>query len=192
MGSSKSFASEGEKIITSPSEVKNVDTPEPKIETETEGLVTVEEVLLGRVKFDDLSIEHQENIKELVSKINEFFKDYKWPKQLPKKVNDGFRRKQDAPKGGSATSWHYQGCAIDLDDDLSGVTWKYVWENRFKAKKLGLYFEHPCWTHHKNGTWMHIQTKPPKSGKRFFVPSSQPNPNPSFWDGKYEAELDKP
>jgi len=152
-------------------------------------LVSVEEILMGRIKFEALPTDHQENVKELVEKINKFFDGYEWPKQLPKKVNDGYRRPQDAPKNGSPTSWHYKGAAIDLDDDSSGVTWKYVWANRFKLKELGLYVEHPCWTNHKGGSWIHIQTRPPRSGKRFFIPSIQPNPNPSFWDGKYEAEL---
>jgi uncharacterized protein YcbK (DUF882 family) len=195
LGNSRSVAPES--IAT------NEDKPEPKKteelpkeeekkkpETSVKKLITIEEVLMGRVKFEELPEEHQKNIEELVEKINKLFEGYSWPKQLPKKVNDGYRRPQDNPKNGSATSWHFKGAAIDLDDDDSGITWKYVWANRRKLKELGIYVEHPCWTHHKAGTWVHLQIKAPKSGKRFFIPSTQPNPNPSFWDGKYEADLD--
>lgn len=154
-------------------------------------LVTKEEILLGRVKYEDLTDEQKKNIDILVDRINRFFAGYTWPSKLPKKVNDGLRRPQDAPKNGSATSWHYRGAAIDLDDDDSGVTWQYVWANRKKLKEIGLWVEHPNWTHGSAGTWMHFQIYPPKSGKRFFVPSTQPAPAPKFWDGKYEAELDQ-
>jgi len=194
LGNSKPVTA-SEEAPKTPPKAPETNSEEPKKEekpkTATKPLITIEEVLMGRVKFDDIPKEHQDNLKELVEKINKFFEGYTWPKQLPKKVNDGYRRPQDSPKNGSATSWHFKGAAIDLDDDASGVTWKYVWQNRFKLKELGLYVEHPCWTNHKNGSWIHIQTKPPRSGKRFFIPSTQPNPNPAFWDGKYEAELDK-
>ena len=154
-------------------------------------LINIEDILLRRVKMDELSDEHQNNIKELHRRINSFFEGYIWPSSLPKKVNDGYRRPQDIPKNGSATSWHFKGAAIDLDDDDAGTTWKYVWANRNKLKSIGLWVEHPNWTHGSAGTWIHFQIYPPKSGKRFFIPSVQPAPAPTFWDGKYEIELDK-
>jgi hypothetical protein len=194
MGNSQSVASEAVKDVENKSEPKKEEPPvkeEKKPQVAVKQFVTIEDILMGRAKFEELPEEHQKNMEELVEKINKFFEGYTWPKQLPKKVNDGYRRPQDSPKNGSATSWHFKGAAIDLDDDASGITWKYVWENRFKLKKLGLYVEHPCWTNHKGGSWIHLQIRAPRSGKRFFVPSTQPNPNPAFWDGKYEAELDK-
>lgn len=153
-------------------------------------LVSIEDILMGRVKLEELPQDHQDNVKELQKRINKFFEGYSWPSSLPKKVNDGYRRPQDAPKNGSATSWHFKGAAIDLDDDDAGTTWKYVWANRKKLKEIGIWVEHPNWTHGA-GTWMHFQIYPPKSGKRFFVPSTAPAPAPKFWDGKYEAELDQ-
>lgn len=151
-------------------------------------LITRDQILMGRVAYENLSADEQRNVDTLVQRVNEFFKDYKWP--LQKKVNDGYRRPQDRPANGAAMSLHFVGGAVDLDDDDAGTTWKYIFANRDKLKEIGLWMEHPCWTHYSGGTWVHMQIAPPKSGRRFYVPSSAPNPNPSFWDGKYEATLD--
>jgi len=149
-------------------------------------MISMKEILMGRMVEAELTEEQAKNVVILLERINKIRAAY----GKPLKVNDGVRRLQDTPKNGSITSWHLKGAAIDLDDDDSGFLWKWVFENRSKLTEWGLWVEHPGWTHHKNGTWMHFQIYPPKSGKRFFIPSSQPNPNPSFWDGKYETELD--
>lgn len=151
-------------------------------------LLTVEELLMGRVKMSDLSEQDQKNVKETVRRINLLFEGFVWPHK--KKVNDGYRRPQDKPKNGASMSTHFSGLAVDLDDELAGEVWKYVFENRKRMKEIGVWAEHPNWTHSSGGTWMHLQIKAPKSGKRFYVPSSQPDPNPKFWDGKYESNLD--
>lgn len=163
---------------TAESETKHVLAP----------LVTKEMLLMNRVKFEDLAADEQKNIQETVEKINLFFEGFSWP--LQKKVNDGYRRSQDKPKNGATLSNHFKGAAVDLDDDDAGTIWKYVWSNRFKLKEIGIWCEHPCWTHCDGMSWMHFQIFPPKSGKRFYIPSNRPNPAPHFWDGKYEKELD--
>jgi hypothetical protein len=151
-------------------------------------MIEIKDILLGRVEFDKLTKEEQDNIIILRDRINEFFKGYVWP--LKKKVNDGYRRPQDKPKNGAALSMHFRGAAIDLDDDDAGTVWKYVYTNRAKLKDIGLWLEHPCWTHCDGMSWLHFQIYPPKSKRRFYVPSTRPNPNTKFWDGKYEKELD--
>lgn len=176
----------GNKPITEP-----IDKKEAVIVPQEEpmALISKEDILMGRVKWEDLSPEVHENIEKLVERVNIFFEDFKWPKELPRIVNDGFRRPQDVPKGGAVKGAHLEGLAIDLDDNESGIVWKYVWENRELLKDLGIWVEHPCWTHNSGGTWIHMQVVAPKSGNRFFIPNSSPNPNPSFWDGKYDLKL---
>jgi hypothetical protein len=150
-------------------------------------LFTREDLLMGRVKYEDLPDDHKVNVDTTVERVNRFFEGYEWP--LRKRVNDGYRRPEDRPKNGAALSTHFRGAAVDLDDDDAGTVWKYVWENRQKLKEIGLWLEHPCWTHCDGMSWIHMQIVPPKSGNRFYVPSTRPNPNPKFWDGKYESEL---
>lgn len=150
-------------------------------------IISLSDLLMGRVKFGDLPAEHQANLMTVENRINRFFDGYSWP--LKKVINDGYRRAQDRPKNGAALSNHYVGAAVDLDDDDAGTVWKHVYANRAKLKDIGLWMEHPCWTHCDGMSWLHFQVVPPKSGNRFYIPSTRPNPNPKFWDGKYEPDL---
>src|SRR5690606_16949728 len=126
-------------------------------------------ILMGRVEFKDLPKEHQDNLMILLERINKFFKAYTCPSTLPRIVNDGYRRPQDKPKNGAALSTHFRGAAIDLDDDIKGTVWKYVWENRHRLKELGLWMEHPGYTHYvdpktgQESSWLHFQIFPPAS-----------------------------
>ena len=143
------------------------------------------EILMGRIKFDECSAEQKANLLVLYDRINQVRKAY----GKPLKVNDGLRLPNNKPKNGAEKSNHYKGAAIDLDDDDAGTFWKWVFENRQLLADIGLWCEHPCWTHCDGMSWMHFQIVPPNSGNRFYVPSIRPNPNPSFWDGVYEPEL---
>lgn len=150
-------------------------------------MISLKELLMGRQAESDLSPEQAQNAKILLERINKVRAAY----GKPIKVNDGIRRAQDTPKNGAAKSKHLIGAAIDLDDDDAGTFWKWCFANRKLLADIGLWVEHPCWTHCDGMSWMHFQMLPPASGKRFFVPSTRPNPNPKFWDGVYEAALDK-
>ncbi len=148
-------------------------------------MISLKEVLMGRQTFDELTAEQKKNVVILLERINKVRTKY----GKPMKVNDGVRRPQDTPKNGAKASTHLIAAAIDIDDDDAGTFWKWVYENRAFIAEVGLWVEHPCWTHCDGMSWMHFQIVPPASGNRFFVPSSRPNPAPHFWDGKYEAEL---
>jgi len=147
--------------------------------------MTIDEILMGRANFLDLSEEIRKNLINLVKRINLFESFY----HEKFKLNDGFRRLEDTPKNGSKKSKHLEGLAVDIDDDDKGALWQWIFDNRKLLAEIGLWVEHPCWTHCNGKSWIHLQIVPPNSGNRFFIPSSEPNPNPSFWDGKYENEL---
>ena len=68
-------------------------------------------------------------------------------------------------KGAAVKSKHMSGEAVDLYDP-DGVIDDYFMDNPGPLVALGLYQEHPSAT--KN--WCHIQTVPPRSGKRVFYP----------------------
>lgn len=149
--------------------------------------VSIKEFLMGRIKPEDMEKEHHENMMDLLGKVNQVRERY----GKPWKINDGFRRAQDRPKNGSATSWHYKGAAIDVDDNDAGdfAKWCVEPDNLKFIASLDLYMEDPRWTN-GNGSWVHFQSKAPRSGKRVFVPSSAKPGNPSLWDGKYDPSLD--
>lgn len=147
-------------------------------------MISMDEILCGRAKLEDLPEDIQANLLELHRKINLLRTAY----NKPMKVNDGLR----IVKGGGATkSKHLLGAAIDLDDNDEGELWSWVLENLELIQEIGLWMEHPCWTHCAKGTWMHFQITPPGSKHRIFVPDTNPNPNPDFWDGKYDSRFDK-
>jgi hypothetical protein len=148
-------------------------------------MIIMKEILMNRAKLEDLSEEIQKNLQILLQRINIVRSAY----GKPMKVNDGYRRPQDAPKGGSPTSWHYKGAAIDIDDNDSGDFAKWVINNLEIIKDAGLWIEDIRWTN-GCGSWVHFQIYPPKSNKRVFIPSTKPPCNPNIWDGKYDKKLD--
>lgn len=149
--------------------------------------ISMDELLLGRVKLDQLPADIQSNLKMLHERINKLRTAY----GKPLKVNDGFRRPQDNPKNGAAKSKHFVGQACDLDDNDAADLWNWVLANLDLMQEIGLWMEDPRWTHGSVGTWMHFQIVPPGSGKRIFVPSTKPAIAPKLWDGKYDAKYDK-
>src|SRR5690606_23418639 len=79
-------------------------------------MISLKKILMSRVEFDKLPKEHQDNLMVLLERINKVCSIY----GKPMKVNDGYRRPQDSPNNGSATSWHLKGAAIDIDDNDAG------------------------------------------------------------------------
>jgi hypothetical protein len=160
------------------------------IETIGGAVISIKEILMGRVKFEDLSPELQANVTELHTKINLL----RTAISRPLKVNDGLRRVGvDMPKNGAAQSNHYLGFAIDIDDDDSAWLWQWVLANLDLMQEIGLFMEDPRWTHGK-GTWMHFQIRPPKSGKRIYIPvdpTKTPAIAPDLWDGHYDKKYDQ-
>jgi hypothetical protein len=82
-------------------------------------------------------------------------------------------------------SMHLQGLAIDIADS-DGKLWKWCIDNLDFLQSLGLYLEDKRWTR----TWVHFQLAAPRSGKRIFIPNSQPAPHPNIWDGNYDKKYD--
>lgn len=148
-------------------------------------MISMREILGGRAELKDLPQDIQKNLNTLLERINKIRTIY----GKPMKVNDGLRIVQG---GGSSKSKHLIGAAIDIDDDSNGTLWKWLMkpEQMKLLKDVGLWLEHGCWTHCSKGTWVHFQILPPTSGNRIYIPNSDPNPNPSFWDGKYDKKFD--
>jgi hypothetical protein len=151
-------------------------------------MITLEE-LLCQVPWDSIPKDHQENLKDLLVKINKIRSAY----NRPMIVTSGYRTKEDQKRinPGAPFSGHLRGECVDIADS-DGELAKWILKNLEMAKDLGFWFEHFGYTHPKNkGWWVHFSIKPPKSNKRIFIPSSSLNPNPEFWDGKYDLKFDK-
>lgn len=67
--------------------------------------------------------------------------------------------------GGAKLSKHMTGHACDLADP-KGDFGRWCLSNPDVLQRIGLWAEHPDYT----DGWVHLQTIPPKSGRRFFRP----------------------
>lgn len=146
--------------------------------------ITIEEYLMGRIKFEELPKEHQDNISIIIPIItqllNRFYKDN--PEEQRHGVSSGYRRKEDhiriynqinekrktqglteriIPWG----SKHLSGAAIDIEDK-NKVLKEWIKNNESVLESLNLYCEDFSYTE----SWVHFQIIAPISKKRFFIP----------------------
>ena len=72
-----------------------------------------------------------------------------------------------ATPNAAPNSMHLTGEAVDLNDaDGEFDDWLMGAEGQRALEEIGLWMEHPAFTK----TWSHVQTRPPKSGRRVFYP----------------------
>lgn len=75
-----------------------------------------------------------------------------------------------ATANAAAHSTHMTGEALDVRDDRTSralARWVLLLPLE-RLEAFGLWFERPQWT----PNWIHGQTRPPKSGNRFYIPST--------------------
>ena len=130
--------------------------------------------LLGKYEFADLPKDHQDNILDLLYKINKI-RDT-WGK--PMTVSSGYRSMDDhlriyREKGIvdkskiPMKSKHLSGLAVDISDP-SGALATYIQS----SSGVRLLDQTGLWCEALSSTpgWVHFQCIPPASGKRFFLP----------------------
>jgi hypothetical protein len=135
-------------------------------------MITMEELLSNQAKLNELEPDIQNNLNELLLRINKVRTS--WGK--PMTVTSGFRTMKHhleiyAAKGITDKSKipmksnHLYGRAVDISDPT------HVLQNWCKANEpllaeIGLWMEDFSVTK----TWCHFQINPPQSGKRWFMP----------------------
>ncbi|MBI4206655.1 MAG: hypothetical protein HY527_16665 [Betaproteobacteria bacterium] len=129
---------------------------------------------------DELTDEIRRNAEETVARANELLKRAGFEHVCS--VNSGWRpqRINAATENASATSHHITGRAVDLPDpDRTLAAWCVNHLDVLAA--IGLWLEDPRWTYDDSGEhWVHVQTIPPRSGRRVFIPSKEPPKDPDF------------
>jgi hypothetical protein len=135
--------------------------------------------LLGTTKWEGVPTEHQENLTTLLEKLNKI--RVKLDKIMI--VSSGYRSIEEQarinPK--SPKSGHLRGECADIYDP-TGELRNWVLNNMDFIVDVGFWFEDFRYTK----GWVHFSIKPPKSGKRIFIPYSGPIPYPELWDGIYK------
>jgi hypothetical protein len=144
-----------------------------------------EELLKGRdVKYPaDYTQEVSDNLDKLLIPLNKI-RDA-WGK--PMTVTSGWRPPSinGATPGAATHSKHMEGLAADISDPDNSL-WHWVLENLQLMKDLDLFMEDRRWT----PGWVHLGLGQPASGRRIFVPSSNPPVDPDSWDGVYDHTFD--
>lgn len=138
-------------------------------------MITMRELLKG-IPISDIPHNHQINLEELLAKMNIIRKAY----NKSMLVTSGYRTTQDhlriysqiaasrgvdfdrskVPMG----SRHLSGEAVDISDK-DGTLFQWCKDNVKLLEEVGLWCEEK-----DDQKRVHFQTKPPRSGKRFFKP----------------------
>lgn len=127
--------------------------------------------LIKDIPLSDIPISHQHNLEELLKRINVIRTAY----GKPMTITSGYRSKQDhlriyrskgvpdhkIPMG----SLHLSGEACDVSDPKQELQ-KWCKANVHILEEVGLW----CEDFSATVNWVHFQSRPPKSGKRFFLP----------------------
>lgn len=135
-------------------------------------MISLKEILMGRVEFNDLPKEYQDNLMILLERINKVRAAY----GKPMKVTSGYRSLEDhlriyRNKGITdqsripMKSKHLSGLAIDIFDPNKDLQ-KWCLANESLLEQYQLWMEDFSAT----PNWCHFQCDPPKSGKRWFLP----------------------
>lgn len=135
--------------------------------------ITLEQFFMGRDKqyAAQLTPEFRANAAETVLRANALLTLFFFlnPAAKARKVNSGWRPPavNAATKGAAALSKHMTCQAVDLSDpDGELDAWLMTEAGQDALIDIGLWMEHP------NATprWAHVQTVPPRSGRRVFMP----------------------
>lgn len=146
--------------------------------------VTVHDYFMGRDKAysDECTLEIQRNAVEIVSRANRLLAaaavDGVIPgvdQQTKTAIASGWRpngvnaRTQNAATG----SKHITAQAVDIQDTPDRALARWCLRNLDALDEAGVWMENPQWTG-GNDPWVHWQLVPPKSGKRVYIPSTNP------------------
>lgn len=128
-------------------------------------MITLKELLKNREKVypNDYTEEVQKNIADLLIKINIIRQAW----GNPMIVTSGWRPKEinEHTPGAAKNSKHILGLAVDIADK-DGSLYRWLLNNVNILERAELWVE----TKTCCPTWVHFQSTPPLSGRRFFDP----------------------
>lgn len=128
-------------------------------------MITLADYWMGRDRTHaaDLTAAIRASAEVTVERINRLLAAAK----VSGKVSSGWRPPaiNAGVKGAAKRSKHMTGQASDLADP-KGDLGRWCLDNVAELERIGLWLEHPSAT----PTWCHLQTVPPKSGRRVFHP----------------------
>lgn len=147
-------------------------------------MITNEQYFMGRdAKYPaELTAEIRHNAGVLVGKVNTLLAMAETEGIVPgfdqvtgTHVASGWRPAgvNERTANAAKTSKHLTGQGVDLQDSAGRALARWCLRNLDALEDLGLWMEDPQWTGGRD-PWVHLQTVPPGSGKRVYVPSTAP------------------
>jgi hypothetical protein len=145
-------------------------------------MITLQQYWMGRdLEYAaDLTAEIEANAQTLLERVNLLLEKAAADGVIPDldattgtQVGSGWRPKtlNDTIPNAGKTSNHIIGLAVDLRDlPPERALARWCLRNGALMEEVGLWMEDPKWT----PSWVHLQSRPPKSGKRVYVPSDSP------------------
>lgn len=126
-------------------------------------MITIDQYLHLKDQYpDEYNDEIGANAKELLDRVNKLLAMHQGQSVL----RSGWRpAEHNKTIGGAPNSLHLTGCAVDVAD-VDGSLAVWLKANEKYMEDFQLWAEEPSYTK----TWCHLQSKPPKSGKRFYIP----------------------
>lgn len=125
-------------------------------------MITRDEILMGRDKAFPLNPEQENSLYILTTRLNKFRAIY--GKSMV--ISSGYRPAGiNARVGGATNSAHIACQACDFRD-VNGDIRKFIQENPSVLEACDLY----CEDFKHTPTWVHLQTRRTRSGKRIFKP----------------------
>jgi hypothetical protein len=147
-------------------------------------VITLAQYWMGRdTKYAaELTAEIQHNASTLVGKVNNLLNFAEEDGVAPgadqvtgNAVASGWRPLfvNDRTRNAAAGSKHLSGLGVDLQDTPNRDLARWCLKNLDALEAAGLWMEDPQWTGGAD-SWVHLQSVPPGSGRRVFIPSTAP------------------
>ena len=137
-------------------------------------MITKEQYLMGRDTTypDDFTDAIDQNAQTTVDTVNPLLDAFFSDTGILLGVASGWRPAavNEATSNAAGNSWHIHAGAVDIRDTPDRALARWVAKNQDKLESAGLYCERFEWTK----SWVHFSQHAPKSGHRFYIPSSAP------------------
>jgi hypothetical protein len=137
-------------------------------------MISLTDYLMGRDvgRADELTEAVEANARELLGRINLLLSWALADGVRAQGVASGWRPRgiNDATANAAKNSTHLSGEGIDLRDTAHRDLVRWCLLNLDALEEIGLWMEDPQWT----PSWVHLQSRPPGSGRRVYVPSTRP------------------